>query len=150
LSAKVFVDTSALFSGIRSPSGYARDLLYAGSDGGADLIASPVVVDEARRNLLRKGTPVDISYLERLIRRGVLHLSGPEPEMVLAVARVVEFKDAPIVAGAIAAEAPMLATYDRRHLLSQADVIREAFGVEVLTPEDVLRRLADAAEQPPK
>lgn len=48
----------------------------------------------------------------------------------------------------MAAGAPIVVTYDRRHLLSQVDLIREAFGVEVLIPEEVLRRLADAGEQP--
>lgn len=140
-SAKVFVDTSALFAGIRSGSGYARELLYAGSEGRADLVASSVVVDEARRNLSAKGSLVDVSYLERLVTRGVLRLSEPSPALVLAVAKVIEFKDAPIVAAAIVGEATMLATFDRKHLLSRADDIRRLFGIEVMTPEAVVLSL---------
>ena len=58
------------------------------------------------------------------------------------VALVVERKDAPIIAAAMAAGVPIVVTYDRRHLLDLAEVILASFGVEVLTPDEVLRRLA--------
>lgn len=105
------------------------------------IFASLVVVDEARRNHLIRGSPVDVSYLERLITRGVLQLREPAPELVLAVARVIEFKDAPIVAAAITAEASMFASYDRKHLLSRADDIRRLFDIAVMTPEKIVRSM---------
>jgi len=43
-----------------------------------------------------------------------------------------------IVAGAIHAEAKFLATYDRKHLLAQATLIQNRFGIIVATPEAVL------------
>lgn len=68
-------------------------------------------------------------------------VDAPDVE-VERVALVVERKDAPIVAAAIVAGAPIVATYDRRHLLDRAELILAAFGVEVLTADEVLRRLA--------
>ena len=37
-----------------------------------------------------------------------------------------------------------MTTYDQRHLLSRADEILASFGGEVLTPRDVLDRMAAA------
>jgi predicted nucleic acid-binding protein len=36
------------------------------------------------------------------------------------------------------AQAVYLATYDQKHLLSQRDAIRTAFGLVVATPEEIL------------
>jgi predicted RNA polymerase sigma factor len=47
-------------------------------------------------------------------------------------------KDAPIVAGAVHALAKFLATYDRKHLLAQAALIQDRFGIAVGTPGAVL------------
>ena len=140
--ARVLVDTSVLFAAVRSNRGFARDLINAGIDGIADLVIGDAVLDETTRNLSKKGSAAELRYFGDLITFDALRLVSPTSILVARVARSVEVKDAAIVAAAITAEASMLATYDRRHLLSQADVIREAFGVEVLTPEEVLRRLA--------
>ena len=59
--------------------------------------------------------------------------------MVIDVARIIELKDAPIVAGAIMLGAPYLASYDRRHLHSQRAVIFQHWGIRVATPEEILR-----------
>jgi len=48
---------------------------------------------------------------------------NPPVSLVLKVAKVVQVKDAPIVAGAIHARARYLASYDRRHLLYQRQAI---------------------------
>ena len=52
---------------------------------------------------------------------------------------MVAVKDAPIVAAAVHAGAHYLATYDRRHLLSQAEQIRAHFRIATMTPDEVLR-----------
>ena len=66
----------------------------------------------------------------------------PDDDAIQRITRVVEPKDAPIIAAAIVAKAPIVTTYDQRHLLCRAAEIREAFGVEILTPRDVLDRMA--------
>jgi predicted nucleic acid-binding protein len=63
--------------------------------------------------------------------------------LIDAIARNVEPKDAPIVAAVVAAQADYLVTYDRRHLLSQAEVIRRHCGIEIVEPAVMLARLAN-------
>ena len=146
--SRVFIDSSVLFAGCRSERGFARDLLNRGGDGRDELWASRYVIEETRQNLSRKSRTADVTFLDRLVARRAVRVAMPSLALVEHVAGSIEPKDAPIVAAAITAEASMLATYDRRHLLSQADLIRATFGVEVLTPDEVLRRLADADARP--
>jgi hypothetical protein len=41
-----------------------------------------------------------------------------------------------------------LASYDRKHLLTQRDVIAEAFGVTITTPDEILSALAAESDRP--
>jgi predicted nucleic acid-binding protein len=146
--ARVLVDTSVLFAAVRSTRGFARDLINAGIDGLADLVIGDAVLDETTRNLSKKGSAAEVRYFGDLITFDALRLVSPASDLVARVARSVEVKDAAIVAAALAAGAPMLATYDKRHLLSRAEETRNLFGVEVLTPDEVLRRLVADEEAP--
>jgi hypothetical protein len=76
--------------------------------------------------------------LAKLIDLGGFIVVEPRRAIVERVARVVEPKDAPVVAGAIAAGVSHLVTYDRKRLLSAADPIREAFSMDVCTPDAVV------------
>ena len=119
---RAFVDSSALMAATLSSTGAAYDLLEAGQQGRIALVASPYVLREVERNLYRKA-PRGLDALRE--RRDQLELIDPPPSLIDDIVRNVEPKDAPIVAAAVAAQADYLVTYDRRHLLSQADVIRQ-------------------------
>jgi hypothetical protein len=47
----------------------------------------------------------------------------------------------PIIAGARAVNATLVATYDRKHMLSKRQEIFAAFGASVATPEEILASL---------
>ncbi|TAK20447.1 MAG: hypothetical protein EPO26_17895 [Chloroflexota bacterium] len=98
---------------------------------------SDLVLSETEANLARK-VPKALPHFNR--SRDVLRESLIEPpgELVRRAAAVVEPKDAPIVAGGIHAGVTHLATYDRRHLLSKRDLIRQHFGLDVATPDEIL------------
>lgn len=83
---------------------------------------------------------VDTSVLFAAARLafGPVQLIDPPAALVRQVAADIALKDAPIVAGAVHAAAAFLATYDRKHLLAQAAVIQDRFGITVGTPEVVL------------
>lgn len=141
MRARIFVDASVLFAAAYSRSGSAFDLTRAAVRQEVDLWVSGYVMGEARRNLSRK-SPDDLRVLDALTIAGVLPTVDAAPDHVDRVALLVERKDAPVIAAAMVAGASIVVTYDRRHLLSQAELILSAFDIEVLTPEDVLRRLA--------
>jgi predicted nucleic acid-binding protein len=134
---RIFVDTSVLFAAARSETGFARDLIVPGARGNLALILSRYVVEETRRNLANKA-PRALSYFDLFLAFGHVLVVNPPAALVRQVAASIALKDAPIVAGAIHAKAKFLATYDRRHLLAQADLIQDRFGITVVTPEAVL------------
>lgn len=137
-SAKVFIDSSVFMATAISASGSARQLLLLGTQGGVSLCVSPLVLQETGRNLARKAPEALAAF--RLLQDSLgLERVEPSKAQVLRAARVVDIKDAPIVAGAVRARADYLATYDRRHLLARGQEISNAFGFKVVTPDEVLR-----------
>lgn len=138
---RVFVDSSVLMAAAISGNGSARDLVQAAFDGHIDLWVSPLVIEECTRNLAKKA-PLALGVLTAFLSDLPVSLADPERTLVERAAALVELKDAAIVAGAMQAEAPVLASYDRRHLLSQAELIEREFGVRVMTPDAILKTVS--------
>ena len=71
-----------------------------------------------------------------------------KPKLILSAScgiettRVIVAKDAPIIAAARTAGVELVATYDRKDLLSKRQEIFDAFGVVVATPDEILTKLA--------
>jgi predicted nucleic acid-binding protein len=137
---RVFLDSSVFFAATYSPRGSARDLLLATIQGRVALVLSAYVIDETERNVLKRAPHVHPDFL-RLRDNLIYLLSQPSDALIVDTARVVVEKDAPIIAGAVAANATLVATYDRRHLLSKREEIFAAFGVTVATPGEILASL---------
>src|SRR3712207_2700937 len=98
---KVFLDASVLFPATVSARGSARDLINSGLRGACELILSSDVIEECERNLAAKkpaALPRLAEFLELLI-----HRAEPSASDVQRAAAVVVAKDAPVVAGAVAA-----------------------------------------------
>lgn len=135
--AKVFVDSSVLLAASLSSTGSAADLITFASTGEITLCISQVVLDEVERNLQLKA-PQGMPRFRLLRDQLASTLSAPSQNLIDEVARVVEPKDASIVAGAIAIQAEYIVSYDRRHLVDRTAEIEAAFGIPVLTPADLL------------
>ncbi len=134
--ARVFIDASA-FRRCPLARGYARDPLLAGMHRLVVLSCSSFALDETERNLSVKAPAALPAF--RLFRQTLAtQLVTPARAQVLRTGQVIDIKDAPIVAGAVRARALYLATYDRRHLLSQAQLIESIFGIVVATPDAIL------------
>jgi predicted nucleic acid-binding protein len=132
----VFLDSSALIAAAISARGSARTLINQGLQGKCTLIISSNVIEECERNLRAKmpaALPIFTAFIDLLSNR-----AEPMHAAVLRVAEIIEAKDAPIVAAAVAAKAEYLAAYDRKHLLAKKAAISEAFGITVATPDEIL------------
>ena len=136
----VFIDSSVLFSAALSPKGSANDLIHAGIHGEIDLVISSFVLAETERNLSAKAAR-GLGGFHAFRDSGVLRVTEPTRALVLHVAQHIEPKDAAIVAGALAAGALILASYDQKHLLAHAPTILERFGISVMTPANALALL---------
>jgi predicted nucleic acid-binding protein len=138
--SEVFVDSSVLFAACLSARGSARDLIVLARSDRLHLYASHLVWQETERNLIAKAPHV-LTFFESVRSAPTVRRVRTPDQLVREVARVVVAKDAAIVAGAVAANVDCLVSYDRKHLLRQAEVIQAEFGLVVVTPDEVIRAL---------
>ncbi|MCC6792000.1 MAG: hypothetical protein IT336_09950 [Thermomicrobiales bacterium] len=131
-----------LFAAALSRRGRARDLILLGGQGHVALYLSEFVLDVTRRNLEAKAQQ-GIPALDEFLEADLFQSVQPTTESVLSVAKIIELKDAAIVAGALAASASYLASYDRKHLLSQAALVEAEFRLNVETPDQIMTRIPD-------
>jgi len=105
-----------------------------------EVVVNYYVILETRRNLGKKA-PQTLGFFEAFLLSEAVQSIEPPITLVRQVAEIVEPKDAPIVAGAMYAEARYIATFDRKHLLAEAALIEERFGILVQTPGLILSTL---------
>lgn len=138
---RAFFDASVLFSATYSNVGGSRELISQAIRGTFSIVTSNYVLEEAKRNI-QEAAP-DLLDLHNLIVNSLSDYLEivPEPERALVkeVEAYVVPKDAPIVAGAIAAKVDCLVTLDRKHLLKES--VRRRSGLDILTPGDFLKKL---------
>lgn len=109
---RVYLDAKILFSAAKS-DGAVRELLARLVRGGHLLVADAYVVEEARRNLARKG-PSALAMLEQLLGDVELALVR-QLELPTRVAALLPEKDRPVLAAASRLGCDVLLTGDRTH-----------------------------------
>jgi len=97
-----------------------------------------LVLEETERNLTNKA-PKALPTLQLFLEVLNPEVVSPSKSLVLKVSRVVDPKDAPIVAGAVSAKADYLVSFDRKHLLQYKQEIKAYFKVKVVTPDEVVK-----------
>lgn len=135
---KVFIDSSVLIAAAISPTGSARDLITSSLKNKFKIIISDLVLEETVRNLANKAPkalPAFQLFLEALNPEVV----SPAKSLAMKASKVVELKDAPIVAGAVAAKVDYLVSFDRKHLLQQKQKIEESLKIKVVTPDELIK-----------
>jgi predicted nucleic acid-binding protein len=140
---RVFLDTSALFAGVWSPTGGARAVLKLAELGAIQLWASPQVLEELDRALRRKA-PDALPWLALLLDRIDLQMAHTASAGALQHSRllIAHPGDATILACAVSAEVDYFVTLDREHFLGN-DALREAVPFPIGTPGDFLAWFRD-------
>lgn len=135
---KVFIDSSVLIAAAISPTGSARDLIKSSLNNEFEIIVSDLVLEETKRNLTNKA-PQALPALQLFL--GVLNpgVVNPSKSLVLKVSKVVDLKDAPIVAGAFSSQADYLVSFDQKHLLQHKKEIERNFKMKVVTPDELVK-----------
>ncbi len=115
----VFLDTSALFSGIWSATGGARLLLKLGEAQAVKLIVSSQVLTEIE-SVLRRKSPQNLGALALLLDRSRITIISRIPENQLSRCQsIVNYApDAIVLAAAWTAEIDYFVTLDRKHFLN--------------------------------
>lgn len=149
---KIFLDSSALFSGIASSEGAARVLLILGETQQIQLVISDQVIAETERAVARK-IPSALSAVRQAIHstRAIIQ-NNPSPEDVQAHPDwMKDPTDIPILLAAMQAEVDFLVTLNRKHFIDDANVIQHS-GLRIGTPGDALNwlrgRLVESEEKP--
>lgn len=137
---KIFLDSSVFFADAYSARGSAHDLLMAAIQGRINLVLSEYVLEETERNLLTSAPrfhPVFLRFRDEV----AYQLIQPSRSFVATTRSVSATKDAPVIAAARAAQASLVATCDRKDLLSKRQEIFAAFRITVATPDEILAGL---------
>ena len=133
---RVFLDANVLFSAAKS-DGAIRELLGILVSSGHRLVADVYVLEEARRNLERKG-PAALSALDELVADLELAAFRP-PGRLPAAAGALPAKDVPVLAAAIRSRCDVLVTGDRTHFGPLFG--RSISGVTVYSPRMLVEAL---------
>lgn len=128
---KLFLDSSVLFTAVNSPTGGSAKLFTLKK---CELVVSKVVLAEVERNVQKK---LESYHLERFFMlAGKLKILDqlPEEKLVGKAKRVINEKDAVILAEAKKAKCDFLLTLDKKHFLT--DPVRQFLKSQrVLTPK---------------
>lgn len=135
---RVFFDTNVLYSALHSPSGAPAEVVALHANGRIDMVVSNLVLIEVVRTVRHK-LPLRLEDLRRF-------LAGSPPEVVpnpslhelRAVRKVVNPKDAPIIAAAMNARVDYLVSGDRAFI---AEAQRVLGAPPTMTPRQLLDEL---------
>lgn len=112
---RLFLDTSALLSGLNSPTGASGFIISAFKAGKIEVIVSPEVIEEAESVIPRKFPLLKEVFIDFLTYRPVLTKKVTRKE--LANARTfIPTEDAVIFAGALKSKAKFLITLDKKFI----------------------------------
>ena len=135
---EIFLDTSALFAGVWSAEGGARQILKLAELGLVKISVSPQVLLEIENNFRRKA-PELLGKLAVLLDRVGLRLVAPAPESryIPSLALTAHAGDARVLADAWESGTDFFVTFDRQHFLENK-ALRAALPFRLGTPGDFL------------
>jgi predicted nucleic acid-binding protein len=134
----VFLDSSALFSGIFSSQGAARVLLLLAEDEKILITISEQVVTEVERNVARKIPEILPLAREMILVSHIRIVSDPQTEEVNQHQDWINHSaDVPILLAAACARVDFLVTLNTKHFLEDPEVSRRT-GLRIGTPGDAL------------
>lgn len=131
----VFLDSSVVLSGLRSPNGGSGMLFKASAAGKLKLIVSEHVVREVGKYLGK--LEIDVNRFEILVEKKIIKVIADAADDLLdKFENVVEdIDDAPILAGAVVSGADFLVSLDKRHIL-RPEIKKRLRPMKVLPPRE--------------
>ena len=144
---RLFLDACILVTAANSPDGGSARLLNIATEGKVKLLATRLVMHEAKNNIIDLlGRPLWVWFC-RII--GPLHLSLSDPATSKEKAewlKVTAPKDTHVLAGAIKGKADILISLDRRHILNST--VQKAFPLPIMSPGDFLQKYGFVEPKP--
>lgn len=136
---RLFLDACILVTAANSPEGGSARILNLAAEGKVKLLATRLVMHEAKSNIISLlGRPLWVWFC-RII--GPLHVSLSDPPTAKEKAewaKITAQKDTHVLAGAVKGKADILVSLDRGHILNQT--VQKAFPLPVMSPGDFLQQ----------
>jgi len=127
---RVFLDASCWIAACLNPAGGSARILGAAQEGKIQILTTPDVLEEVRRNIEKKLTEeamIQFQLFRRMCKP--LVLPNPPEEDKQEWSSLTREKDLHVLAGAIRGEADVLVTLDRNDLLNQK--VRDFFPIPI-------------------
>lgn len=137
---RIFADASVLIAGAGSRTGASRAVLVMAEIGLYQLVVCRQVLDETERNLRKKLPAVLTVFAELMMAIHPEVVPDPSPEEVVRWQSVIEPKDAPILAAAVAAKSDRFLTLDVTNFIEPTH-IAEKSGLTIETPAEFIQAI---------
>ncbi len=144
--SRIFADASVLVAGAGSRSGASRAVLVMAEIGLYRLVVCRQVLDEAERNLRKKLPAALPVFAELMVAINPEIVTDPSPEEVIRWQSVIEPKDAPILAAAVASAPDRLPTLDVKNFIEPARVTEKS-GLRIETPAEFVQAIRALVEE---
>lgn len=135
--SKIFIDSSALISGLNSPTGAAGIILSAFLAGEFLIYISDQVIEEVWRNIDSKFPLLKESFLNFLLAQPKI-VKQPILKEIRKAYKLILTEDAPILAAAMKSSPDFLITWDIKHFMKKE--VTSNISFIICTPKEFVQK----------
>lgn len=136
---RLFCDASMLIASAGSKTGASALALDLCRHGSCEAVCSRLVLLEAERNIKAKMEPhALLRFYHEIASLDLELVEAPSEDEIAAQRRIIDPKDAHVLAAALKGKATFLLTFDRKHFMVPA-VLEAGLPFSIMTPGDFLR-----------
>jgi len=143
---RIFADASVLVAGAGFRTGASRAVLVMAEIGLYRLVVCRQVLDETERNLRKKLPAALPVFAELMMAINPEVVPDPSPEEVIRWQSVIEPRDAPILAVAVAAAPDRFLTLDVKDFIEPTRVAEKS-GLKIETPAEFVQAVRALVEE---
>lgn len=138
--SRIFLDTSVLFSACSSQSGASARILQLCKQGKMQGYISNYIIDEVKKNVSHKLDQIGKQRLNIYLLQAHLQIiENPGTAQIQECEKVINRKDAPILAAALKSNAETLVTLNTKDFMKPA-VRKFANLLKIVTPRDFIHQ----------
>ena len=138
---RILLDGSVFIAAAGSRTGASALLLSLCRHSHAKAVSSRLILLEAERNIGAKlGQEALLRFYQEIASLDLDLVEVPTPQEIATQSRIIDPKDAHVLAAALKGGVEVLLTLDRKHFLSPP-VLQAGLPFVMMTPGDFLRRL---------
>lgn len=136
---RLFVDASVWIAAAGSKTGGSAMVLELCRRGKAEAVSSRLVLLEAERNIGTKlPRSASLRFYQEIASMDIKLVEAPTEREISAQERIIDSKDAHVLAAAVKGNVDFLLTLDRKHFMAPK-VLGAGLTFQIMTPGDFLR-----------